>query len=119
MLTKIRKATDHLFTRIILILIAFSFVAAGAASFMGGNSSEDVIIFDKVSPVSMDEFRSSRYQEIENIQKQTGQNLSEEDIVNLGINRLITKKLINDRMLKYLAEYYDLDIGKKTIKCCH
>jgi len=115
MLTKIRKATDHLFTRIILILIAFSFVAAGAASFMGGNSSEDVIIFDKVSPVSMDEFRSSRYQEIENIQKQTGQNLSEEDIVNLGINRLITKKLINDRMLKYLAEYYDLDIGKKTI----
>ncbi|PCJ27577.1 MAG: hypothetical protein COA94_03795 [Rickettsiales bacterium] len=115
MLDKIRKGSDSLLVRVLLAIIAFSFVGGGAAVFMGGNSQGDVISFSDTKSISMEDFQAARTREIDALQRQNGINLTDENIEELGINSSILRKLINDSMIKYLARYYDFDISDEKI----
>ena len=115
MLTKIRKGTDNLFVKIILGLIAFSFVGIGGASFIKGNSAGNIVSFSGVESISMEEFQVAKAQEIDTLQRQNGINLSEENIAELELNNSVLRKLINESMIRYLARYYDFDISEELV----
>lgn len=111
MLNKFRKGADSFFVRLILGLIAFSFVGIGGVSFMKGNSMGDAVTFSDTDPISVEKFMRVKAQEIEAIQKENGINLTEEQISQLGIDNGILQRLINESMIAYLAKYYDFDIS--------
>ncbi len=115
MLAKIRKGSDSLFIRILLALIAFSFVGVGAAAFVGGNSRGNIVEFNNAPAISMEEFQLAKAQRVDALQRENGVNLTEENIAELEIDRSVLTKLINDSMVKYLASYYDFDISEKKL----
>ena len=84
MLAKIRKGSDSLVVRIILGLIALSFIGVGGASFINGNSRGDVVVFDNADSISMEEFQVAKAREVEAIQRQNGINLTDEQVAELG-----------------------------------
>lgn len=115
MISKFRKGADSLLVRILLGLIAFSFVGVGGAAFINGNSSGDVVSFSDAESISFEEFHVAKAKEIDFLQKQNGINLTEENIAELGIDNSVLKKLINDSMIKYLAKYYEFDISDEKV----
>ena len=115
MISKFRKGADSLLVRILLGLIAFSFVGVGGAAFINGNSSGDIISFSKTDSISFEEFHIAKAKEIELLQRQNGINLTEENIAELGIDNSVLKKLINNSMITYLAKYYEFDISDEKV----
>jgi peptidyl-prolyl cis-trans isomerase D len=115
MLAKIRSGSNSLIVRIILGLIALSFVGVGGASFINGNSKGDAVVFNDTESISQEEFQIAKAREVENIQRQNGINLTDEQIAELGIDNNILRRLINDSMIKYLAKIYDFDISDEKI----
>lgn len=115
MITKFRDSANSRFVRILLALIALSFVGFGGAQFIGGNSQGDVVTFSSANSISFEEFNTARTREIDTIQKQNGINLSDEDLAELDVNNLVLRNLIKDSMLKYLSNIYDLDISDEKV----
>jgi hypothetical protein len=115
MLNKIRKGADSFFVRLILGLIAFSFVGIGGVSFMKGNSMGDAVTFSDADPISVEKFMRVKAQEIDAIQRENGIDLTEEQIAQLGIDNGILQRLINESMIAWLAKYYDFDISDDQI----
>lgn len=115
MLAKIRKGSNSLVVRIILILIALSFVGAGARSFLSGNSQGNLVWFKEAEAISVEEFQLAKAKEVDAIQRQNGISLTDEQIAELGIDNNVIRRLINDAMIKYLAKTYDFDISEAKI----
>ena len=115
MISKFRKGADHLLVRFLLGFIALSFVGIGGTAFIKGNSDGDVVTFSKADSISYEEFYRARAQEIDVLQRQSGANLSDENIAELGINKSVIEKLINNSMIEYLANYYQLDISDDKV----
>lgn len=115
MITKFRDSANSRFVRILLALIALSFVGFGGAQFIGGNSQGDVVSFSGIDSISFEEFNTARIREIDTIQKQNGINLSDEDIAELDINNVVLRNLIKNSMLKYLSKIYELDISDDKV----
>ncbi len=115
MLAKIRKGSDSLIVRIILGLIALSFIGVGGASFINGNSRGDIVLFSDTDSISAEEFQIAKAREIDGIQRQNGINLTDEQVAELGIDNNVLRRLINDSMIKYLARVYDFDISEEKI----
>ena len=115
MLAKIRRGSNSLIVRIILILIALSFIGAGAASFLGGNSRGDLVLFEDAEPISVEEFQLAKAREVDTIQRQNGISLTDEQVAELGIDNNVMRRLISDAMVKYLAKTYDFDVSEEKI----
>lgn len=115
MISKFRKGADSLLVRILLGLIALSFVGVGGAAFINGNSSGDVVSFSNADSISFEEFHIAKAKEVDFLQRQNGINLTEENIAELGIDNSVLKKLINDSMIDYLAKYYEFDISDEKV----
>lgn len=115
MLTGFRKAADNIFVRILLGLIAVSFVVAGASSFLNGNSGGNIISFSKTDSIPVETFLAIKAKEIELIQNQNNVNLTEEQISALNIDKEILQRLINDAMISYLAKIYDFDLSEEEV----
>ncbi len=115
MISKFRKGADSLLVRILLGLIAFSFVGVGGAAFINGNSSGDVVSFSDTDSISFEKFHIAKAKEIDFLQRQNGINLTEENIAELGIDNSVLKKLINESMIDYLAKYYEFDISDEKV----
>lgn len=115
MISKFRKGADSLLVRILLGLIALSFVGVGGAAFINGNSSGDVVSFSDADSISFEEFHAAKAKEVDFLQRQNGINLTEENIAELGIDNSVLKKLINDSMIEYLAKYYEFDISDEKV----
>lgn len=117
MISKFRKGADSLFVRILLGLIALSFVAVGGASFINGNSGGDIVSFSNTDSISFQKFYVEKAKEVDLLQKQNGIHLTEENITELGIDDLVLKKLINESMIGYLAKLYEFDVSDEKIIC--
>ena len=113
MLEKIRKNTNNLAVKIFLWLIALSFVGIGGASFVGGNDGGDVVVFDKVDSITMQEFYAAKTREIESFQNNI--NLTDENIKELGIDNAVLSRLIQESMIQYLSNHYDFDISEEFV----
>lgn len=115
MLTSIRKGVDSIFIRILLGLIAISFVGFGGISFMQGNSGGDVVTFKNTDSISLKQFLHAKHDHIRYIQRQNGITLTDEQIAELNIDNTILRDLIARAMISQLEEMYDFDISDEQV----
>ena len=115
MLIKFRKSADNIFVKILLGLIALSFVGIGASSFLSGNKSGDIVTFSKTESIPIETFLAVKAKEIEVLQRENNINLTEEQIKALNLDQQIITSLINESMISYLAKIYDLEISDETV----
>jgi hypothetical protein len=115
MLIKFRKSADNIFVKILLGLIALSFVGIGASSFLSGNRSGDIVTFSKTESIPVETFLAVKAKEIEVLQRENNINLTEEQIKALNLDNQIITSLINESMISYLAKIYDLEISDETV----
>ena len=115
MLTKIRSGVDHVIIRIILAIVALSFVGFGGVSFMSGNSKGTAISFSQAESISMEKFLRAKHQKIESIQNQNGINLTEDQINEFNIDQAVLQDLISIAMIDHIANQYDFDISDKQV----
>lgn len=115
MLDRIRRSSNNLFIKFILGLITISFVGIGGASFIGNNNQQNIVKFDHIAAISLEEFEASKAREIELIQKQNNITLTLEQIENLALDRMVLDRLVNERMLEYLAKQYNITLSEEKI----
>lgn len=115
MLNNIRKTADSFVMKLLLAMIAFAFVGWGIKDVLQANKNFDLVKFSNGKNITEDDFLRAKTEQIRLLQKQTGTNLSEDQIKQLNIDNFIIKKLINDNILNYLVKYYDLDLTDDTV----
>lgn len=115
MISNFRKSANNIFLRIFLFLIAASFLGFGASIYMKGNSSGNVVSFTKISPITAEQFEQTKAHFIRELQQESGMDLKAENIDDLDINYIVLKRLVNQKMINYLADLYDLDISNDKI----
>lgn len=80
MISNFRKSANNIFVKILLGLIALSFVGIGGSAFMQGNKSEDVVSFTKSKPISFEEFQYEKALLMNNLQKNSGVDFNVNDV---------------------------------------
>lgn len=115
MISKFRKGADNLFVRILLALIALSFVGIGGASFLKDNAGNKVVIFSNTDSISYEDFRIAKAREIDLLQKQSGITLTPEEIEQKGIDHFVLSKLVANSMINYLAKIYEFDVTEEKV----
>jgi hypothetical protein len=115
MISRFRKGVDNLIVKIILGIIALSFLGLGGASFINDRSMGDIVSFSDADSISYEKFQTIKAREIDFIQKQNGISLTDENIAELDLNNTILRRLVNDAMISYLAKYYKFDISENKI----
>lgn len=111
MLTKIRSGVDNIIVKIILGIIALSFIGFSGASYNKG----DAITFSDAESISMERFLKERNKKIDAFQKQNGINLTEEKIKKFNIDQAVLQDLITSSMIEYIAKKYEFDISDEQI----
>ena len=115
MLNKIRKGANSFVIRLMLGMIAFAFVGWGIKDVLQSRNNLDVVSFKSAKNITEDDFLRAKSEEITMYQKQTGTNLNEEDIKQLGIEKVVLQKLINDTILNDIASYYNLELSDDSV----
>ncbi|XVN42729.1 MAG: SurA N-terminal domain-containing protein [Candidatus Rickettsia vulgarisii] len=115
MLNNIRKTANSFVMKMLLAMIAFAFVGWGIKDVLQASKNFDLVKFSNAKNITEDDFLRAKAEQIRLLQKQTGTNLSEDQIKQLNINNFIINKLVNDSILNYLVHYYDLDLTNDTI----
>jgi hypothetical protein len=115
MLNNIRNTADSFVMHVLLGMIAFAFVGWGIKDVLQTSNNFDLITFSDAKNISQENFLKEKAEQIHAIQRQSGTNLSEEDIKQLNIDNFIIKKLINNRIINYLVHYYNLDLTDDTV----
>lgn len=111
MLNNIRKTAHTLLMRILLGMIAFAFIGWGIKDALLSTNNYDLVTFSEAETITEEDFLKAKAQQIRNIQKQTGLNLTEQELTRLNINKLALGHLVNNRMIAYLTTYYNLDLN--------
>ena len=115
MLNNIRKGANSFVIRILLAMIAFAFVGWGIKDVLQSRNNFDVVSFKSAKNITENDFLRAKSEEITMYQKQTGTNLSEEDIKQLGLEKVVLQRLINDTILNDIADYYNLDLSEGAV----
>ena len=115
MLNDIRNIADSFVIRILLAFIAFAFVGWGIKDVLQTKNNRDLVTFLKAKNITENDFLRAKAEEINIIQRQSGANLSEEDIQQLDINNIVLRKLINNSILNHIRDSYDLDISDEVV----
>src|SRR4051812_46594891 len=115
MLNNIRKAADSFIMRVLLGMIVFAFVGWGIKDVLHTTNNQDLVTFAHAKNITEEDFLKAKAEEVNNIQRQTTTNLSEEEIKQMNIDNLVIKRLINNSILSYLVNYYDLDISDEAV----
>lgn len=115
MLNEIRKTADSFVMRVLLAMIAFAFVGWGIKDVLQNTNNSDIVTFADAKNISEEDFLKEKSEQISFIQKQTGKNLTEEEVKQLNIDNYVIRKLINNRIMNYLVHYYDLDLTDNSV----
>lgn len=115
MLNKIRKGANSFVIRLMLGMIAFAFVGWGIKDVLQARNNLNIVSFKSAKNITENDFLRAKSEEITMYQKQTGTNLSEEDIKQLGIEKVVLQRLINDTILNDIASYYNLELSDDAV----
>lgn len=115
MLEQIRSASSSFLVRALLGVMVFAFASWGIKDVLQARNNFDLVTFSSAENITDNDFLKAKHEEVSRIQKQASTNLSQEDIKNLGINKVALDRLINDRILKDIAKKYNLDISEETV----
>lgn len=115
MLDDIRQIADKLLIRLLLGFIALAFIVWGIKDVMQSRNDFNIVTFSKIPNITESEFLRAKSDEITTLQSQYHTTLTEEDIKKLGLDQTILKKLINNRILNYLVDYYQLGVSDELM----
>ena len=114
MLEKFRNLGKSWVAKILLMLLAGSFAVWGIRDIFGGfRSSALASIGDQ--EISSQQYTNAFRQGLQNLAKQTGQNITAEDARKMGIDRTILNNLIQSAAIDALASNLKLSISKELI----
>ena len=114
MLEMFRNAGKSWVAKILLMLLAGSFAVWGIRDIFGGfRSSALASIGDQ--EISSQQYTNAFRQGLQNLAKQTGQNITAEDARKMGIDRTILNNLIQSAAIDALASNLKLSISKELI----
>jgi peptidyl-prolyl cis-trans isomerase D len=111
MLNNIRNLADHTIVRIFLAFIVVSFVVWGVKDALLGANNHVLVSFSKAKDITESDFAQSKAREIRAIEQNTGQVLSLEHQKELNIDSVVLKHMVTDRMIDYIANFYNLDVS--------
>ena len=114
MLQQIRKTANSTPFKIILILLAISF-ALSVSDKLTGPSSKEIATFSEIEPITYNEFAKTRALKIRQLQQNSNEPISEEQIKDMGINQFIVQNLVTNKLLEFLAYKFDLDFSDKVM----
>lgn len=114
MLQQIRKTAESTPVKIILILLAVSF-AFSMSDRLSGPSNKEVATFKDIDPITYNDFAKARALAIRQIQQNSNEPVSEEQIQEMGINQSIMQNLVSNKLLEFLAYKFDLDFSDKVL----
>ena len=114
MLQQIRKTANSTPFKIILILLAISF-ALSVSDRTTGPSSKEVATFNDIDPITYNEFIKTRALKIKQLQQNSNEPISEEQIKDMGINQFVVQNLVTNKLLEFLAYKFDLNFSDKVL----
>ena len=115
MISNFRKGADNIFVRILLGILALSFVGIGGAAFISGNSVGEIVTFSKTDSILYEQFKYEKAKEIDSLQKKDNKSLTDENIVELNLDEKILNRLISISMINYLSKFYEIDISNDQV----
>lgn len=115
MLQKIRHTTNSITFRILLGLLVMSFAIWGVSDVLKGTTSKVVATFDNINPITYEDFARARAIQIKQMQQNSEQPLSDEQIKVMGIEQAVMQDLITNKLFEYLAYKFDVDFSNKVI----
>ena len=114
MLQQIRKTATSTPFKIILVLLAISF-ALSVSDRLTGPSSKEIATFNEIEPITYNEFAKTRALKIKQLQQNSNEPISEEQIKDMGINQFVVQNLVTNKLLEFLAYKFDLDFSDKVM----
>ncbi len=115
MLKKIRNIAHSFIMRLVLSLIAFAFVGWGVKGALQFRNNFDIVTFTEATNITETDFLKAKAEEINRARRRSGAALSEEEINQLGLDKIVLDRLVNSRIMDYLVQYYDLDLSDETV----
>ncbi|MBF0201978.1 MAG: SurA N-terminal domain-containing protein [Desulfamplus sp.] len=114
MLRFMRANTGSWIIKIILGLIVVVFVFLGMGS-MGSKNRDHVAMVNDM-PITLDEYRQSYQNTIEEMRRRFGGNLSEELLQMLQVKKQAMDRLIEERLISFEADRLDFDVSDKELQ---
>jgi hypothetical protein len=114
MLQQIRKTASSTPFKILLGLIAISF-AIGVTDNLTGPSSKEIATFSDMEPITYNEFMKIRTLKVKQIQQNSNEPISEEQILSMGLNQIVIQNLVTNKLFEFLANQFDLDFSDKVL----
>ncbi len=111
MINQLRKASEHIYTRIIIGLMIVAFISWGVNDFKKNYSGEDIVQFKYLQNISFEEFSIRKRENLIRSYKQDGSKDSKTQDAEL--NYLTLNQLINERIIDSIIKDYELDINKE------
>ena len=71
--------------------------------------------FIEIEPITYNEFAKTRALKIRQLQQNSNEPISEEQIKDMGINQFIVQNLVTNKLLEFLAYKFDLDFSDKVM----
>lgn len=115
MLNKIRKASDNVIFKIVMLLIVLSFSIWGIKDMLGGFGNFTIVSFKNADPIKNDEFSRVRKNELMKIQQTNNIVLSEDEIQQYGIDKMVVNNMVTQRLINLLASKYDIDFSNEVL----
>ncbi len=114
MLRFMRENTGSWIIKIILGLIVLVFVFLGMGS-IGSDSRNQVALVNDI-PITMDEYRRSYQNTIEQMRQRFGNNLNDELLQMLQVKKQAMDRLIEERLIASEAERLDIQVSDRELQ---
>lgn len=115
MLGNIRKTSNKLLIRILLGFVALAFISFGIKDVMQSKNDYNIVTFSKIPNITRSEFLRAKSEQINYLQRLNKTHLTEEEIAQLGVDKIILQNLIRDRILQNLVNEYQLNLSDNFV----
>lgn len=115
MLESMRHASQNGVVKILLILLAGSFVVWGVGDMLGGGNR---VVLAKVGDreVTQQDFEEALGREVGRLRQMFGQSLSEEQVKAMGLEQQVLGRLVDQNLIEQRAEALGIMIGKNAVR---
>jgi peptidyl-prolyl cis-trans isomerase D len=115
MLDKIRKASDNLIFRVILLVIIVAFGIWGVKDMLGTGNNFSVVTFNNADSIKYDDFWKAKMMLIKRLQAMNNVVLSEDEIKQYRIDEEVINQLVTQRLVAQLVQDFDIDFSSDIL----
>ena len=116
MLDTLRSGATHIVVKVILFLLALSFVAWGVGDIFHGRASNAVATIGRDGSISKTELDRAVHQQVLRIQQRLGKPLTEDQIKMLNLSSNLLGQMINRKLIEHAAAEQGLQVSDAIIR---